>query len=165
MHTDSIPIEQLRALPQTTREIIPQAYLDEMGHMNIQFYVHIFNNAAWGLFSWFGVTLDMLKTTQSGMFALEQHIRYVAEVHQGETVVVHSRLLGLSQKRLHFMHFMINESTNKLAATFEVLASYANLEARRTAPFPGHFADDITARLRKHQALTWEAPVCGVLSP
>ncbi len=165
MHTDSIPIEQLRALPQTTREIIPQAYLDEMGHMNIQFYVHIFNNAAWGLFSWFGVTLDMLKTTQSGMFALEQHIRYVAEVHESETVVVHSRLLGLSQKRLHFMHFMINETTGKLAATFEVLASFADLKARRTAPFPDAFRAQIREKLTQHNTLPWDAPVCGVLVP
>lgn len=165
MPPTQIPLDQLRELPQTTHEVIPIAYLDEMGHMNIQYYVHIFNNAAWGMFAWFGLTMDKLQTVDGGMFALEQHIRYLAEVHAGESIVVHSRLLGLSKKRLHFMHFMINESTNKLAATFEVLASYANLEARRTAPFPGHFADDITARLRKHQALTWEAPVCGVLSP
>lgn len=165
MQFDPLPLEVLLALPKTTETTIPPSYMDEMGHMNIQYYVHIFNNAAWGLFGWIGMDLAAFQAIDGGMFALEQHIRYLAEVHVGEQVEVHSRLLGVSAKRLHFMHFMLNQTTGKLASTFEVLASYADLSLRRTAPFPDSFMTEIQAKLALHHALTWTAPVCGVLKP
>ena len=165
MRFDPIPLDVLQALPKTTGHTIPDSYMDEMGHMNIQYYVHIFNRAAWGLFDWLNMGLEAFQKIDGGMFALEQHIRYVAEVHVGEQVIVHSRLLGVSAKRLHFMQFMLNDSTGKLAATFEVLASYADLSARRTAPFPEQFIGNLQQKLALHQALDWDARVCGVLHP
>ncbi len=158
-----IPISQLEQLPLTHRQQIPPEYQDEMGHMNIQFYVYMYGLAAWSLFGLFGITLDHVKARHEGMFALKQFIHYRAEVHIGETVQIRSRVLGVSARRIHYLHFMINESTGKLASTFEVLASYADLDARRTAPFPDDIRATIEDILARHQQLDWEAPVCGIL--
>jgi len=165
MRYPPVDLNQLTVLPQTNQMTIPEDYLDEMGHMNIAYYVHLYNRAAWGMFEWLGISFKRMQTVDGGMFALEQHIRYLAEVHVGETVLIRSRVLGLSAKRLHFIHFMINQTTDKLASTFEVLASYANLKTRRTAAFPDEFVHDIRAKLVGHQALGWDAPMCGMLSP
>lgn len=160
-----ISSDHLNCLPITNRVTIPDSYLDEMGHMNIQYYIHVYDRAAWELFAWLGVTFERLEAENAGMFALKQFIQYLAEVHVGQTVVVRSRLLGVSAKRLHFMHFMFNETTNVLASTLETLGSYADLATRRTAPFPESIAGRIAERVAEHQALNWEAPICGILHP
>lgn len=158
-----IDLNHLIALPRTHRITIPPDYLDEMGHMNIMYYIHIFDRAAWTLFDGFGMSLELAQTQRIGMFALEQHIRYMAEVHAGQTVSVHSRVLGVSVKRVHFMHFMVNETTDQLAATLEVLGSCANLDTRRTAPLPDSAHKMISDRVRAEEILAWAAPTCGIL--
>ena len=160
-----IPIPQLEQLPLTHRQEIPPEFEDAMGHMNIQWYVHMYGLAAWTLFDLFDITLEHVRQRQEGMFALKQFIEYRREVHIGQTVQIRSRVLGVSARRIHYLHFMINESSNHLASTFEVLASYADLDARRTAPFPDDIRATINDMLAQHQRLEWAAPVCGILAP
>ena len=136
-----------------------------MGHMNIRHYMGLFDDAAWGFFASFGMTEAYYHSTTGGAFALEQHIRYLAEVHVGETVAIHSRMNGRTAKRIHFIHFMINETTGKLAATLEVIGSHANRETRRTTPFPTDIATQIDQLLAKHNQLDWQPPLCGVMKP
>ena len=156
---------QIQQLHCYHRAIIPEHYLDVMGHMNIRYYVSLFDEAAWGFFASFGMTQTYYSASRSGTFALEQHIRYLAEVHVGEQVAIHARINGRSAKRIHFIQFMINETTQKLAATFEVIASHANLETRRTSPFPTHIAAQIDHIVADHSQLDWLPPLCGVMKP
>src|SRR5688572_15500286 len=135
-----IKFEMLEPLPETFRITIPESYHDILGHMNIQYYVHIYERATWGLFDHMGMTLEALQAKQAGAFALKQFIQYLSEVQAGETVTVRSRLLGFSAKRLHFFHFMVKESTLNIASTFEVLATYVDMTTRRSAAFPPDFA-------------------------
>ncbi len=160
-----IPIEKIQTLPCFNRKTIPKSYLDAMGHMNIRYYIGVFDDAAWRFFAQFGMDMAYYQTENGGAFALEQHIRYLAEVHAGERVAIHSRLLGRTAKRIHFMKFMVNETTGKLAATLEVVGSHADIAKRRTSPFPPDIAARMDVVLVEHQQLDWDAPVCGVMRP
>lgn len=160
-----LTLNQISQLPCYHRATIPEAYLDVMGHMNIRHYMGLFDDAAWGFFAAFGMTEAYYQTTSGGAFALEQHVRYLAEVHVGETVAIYTRVNGRTAKRIHFIHFMVNETTGKLAATLEVLGSHANTTTRRTTPFPAEIAASLDAMLARHGQLDWEAPLCGVLRP
>jgi acyl-CoA thioester hydrolase len=158
-------LKQVEQLPLFNRRTIPNAYLDAMGHMNVRHYIGLFDDATWHFFATFGMNQAYYDEAQAGAFALEQHIHYLAEVHAGELISIRSRLINRTAKRIHFMHFMINESTEKLAATLEVVGSHANLAQRRTSPFPAHIAAQIDEVLTANQALTWDAPICGVMNP
>lgn len=147
------------------RETIPESYLDIMGHMNIRWYMALFDEAAWGFFASFGMDEAYCRSQQAGGFALKQHIHYLAEVHAGETVAVRTRILGRSAKRIHFMHFLINETTNRLSATMEVLGAHADMIIRRTTPYPPELVARIDATLQEQRALAWDAPLCGVIQP
>ena len=160
-----ISVEQLEALPLFHRETIPESYLDEMGHMNIRWYMALFDEAGWGFFSSFGMTYEYCQSERAGGFALQHFIRYLAEVRVGETVAVRSRLLGRSAKRIHFMHFMINETTGRLAATLEALGTHADMRIRRTSPYPPRLVARIDALIAQQSQLGWDAPVCGVIKP
>jgi acyl-CoA thioester hydrolase len=160
-----VSIEQLQALPLCLRATIPEEFRDPMGHMNVRYYMALFDDASWRFFARLGMTLDYIEQENAGGFALEHHLRYLAEVYVGETVAVYGRLLGLSAKRVHFMLFMVNETRRLLASTYEELSAHADMNIRKTSPFPARIALQIGALLEEHDKLEWEAPVCGVLRP
>jgi acyl-CoA thioester hydrolase len=160
-----ISIEQLSMLPVYYRKTIPADYLDVMGHMNVRWYMTLFDEAAWQFFISFGMDRNYYEHSHNGAFALKHFIRYLAEVNAGETVAVRIRVLGRSTKRVHFMHFLINETTGKVAATMEALGSHADLAARRTSPFPNSVAATLDALIAGQNKLGWDAPLCGVIQP
>ena len=104
-----------------------------------------------------------MRETKMGSFALEQHIRYLAEVRVGQPITVYSRALGRSDKTFHFIHFMVRDEDGVLAATNEQVSAYANLSERRIVPYPPELAAGIDRYLEAHTQLKWEAPVCGVM--
>ena len=71
-----------------------------------------------------------------GNFALEQHIRYLAEILVDDRVGVYIRLIALTPKRGYFMGFLINETRAQLAATVEVVMMNVDMRSRRGAAFP-----------------------------
>jgi Thioesterase-like superfamily len=97
------------------------------------------------------------------VFTLKQFIQYFAEVRVGQTVAIHTRLVARSEKRFQFLHFMVNESTTQLAATFEALITHVDLKIRRAAPMPVEIAQKFDATLARDEALDWAAPICGAM--
>lgn len=145
---------------QTT---IPETFIDIMGHMNVMYYIHIFDKATKQFFGSFGLTEDYVRATNMGSFALEQHIRYLNEVRLGQQITVYTRALGRSSKTIHFIHFMVRDEDGAVAATSELVGAHANLDQRRAAPFPPEFAAGIDRHLAVHSKLDWDPPVCGVM--
>lgn len=160
-----VTVEQVEQLPLFHRAVISAAMLDTMGHMNVRHYAAIFDDAAWKFFESLGMTLAYNQANNAGGFALKQFITYLAEVRLGETVAVRCCMLGRSAKRMHMMYFMVNETRGILAATLEGLGAHADMQIRRTAPFPPHIAHNIDALIAQQNALGWDLPVCGVIAP
>lgn len=153
----------LSALPITHHQIIPESYLDEMGHMNVAWYTHLFSEAAGGLLHLCGMTAEYFTSNQAGCFALEAHIRYLAEVRAGESVTVRTRLIGWSPKRLHKIHFLTKDATGQLAATGEFIGSHIDMRVRRTSPMPAEIQALVARLAAEHARLPWEAPTCGIM--
>ncbi|HWT82781.1 MAG TPA: thioesterase family protein, partial [Candidatus Methylomirabilis sp.] len=76
-----------------------------------------------------------------------------------------ARLVGQTAKRFHYLMFMVNETSGKLAAIFECVNSFADLAARKTAPFPPEIASKIAAGVAAQAKLDWPPPVCGAMHP
>jgi acyl-CoA thioester hydrolase len=153
----------LAPLPITADDTIPEAYLDDMGHMNVMWYTHLFSRATIGLFQLVGMDRQYFETHHAGTFALAQHFSYRKEVRVGEHVTLRSRVLGRSDKKLHVMHFMTKTQGQVLAATGEILGAHIDMMSRRTAPFAAHIAAALDRLIAEHAALDWRAPVCGAL--
>jgi acyl-CoA thioester hydrolase len=155
----------LTPLPVTHRAVIPEAYLDEMGHMNVMWYTHLFSQAAWGLFQMVGLDRAYFAAHGAGSFALAQHFRYLKEVRGGQHVTLRSRVLGRSAKRWHTIHFMTIDELGVLAATAEVVSTHVDLTVRRSSPMPPGVTAAIDRLLAEHTRLGWDAPVCGAMKP
>jgi acyl-CoA thioester hydrolase len=163
MKTCQVAMTDLTKLPSYHRQTIPADYMDRMGHMNVRYYMAVFDAATWRMFADAGLNESYFSTTENGVFVLKQFIQYLAEVRPGETVAVHTRMLGLTDKRIHLMHFMANQDTNELAAIIESLITHANLKVRRAAPLPSEIAAGFRSRLAKDQHLDWDSPVSGMM--
>lgn len=160
-----ITLDQLQQLQHTHRMTVPDEYLDRMGHMNIRWYIAIFDTGIWNYFSWLGMDEAYYTRNNAGSFALRQHISYLAEVRAGETLSVYSRLVARSEKRIQFINFMWNETTGVLASTLEALGTHTDMTVRRSAPFLPELAAKLDAELARTNALGWQPPLCGILSP
>jgi acyl-CoA thioester hydrolase len=155
----------LTSLPITHRAVIPESYLDEMGHMNVMWYTHVFSIGAWGLFQMVGLDRDYFAANEAGSFALEQHVRYLKEVRIGERVTIRSRVLGRTAKRWHVIHFMSLDEPDALAATSECVHAHIDMRIRRSAPMPPAICAAIDRLLAEHVRLPWDPPCCSALSP
>ena len=158
-----IDLKDIRALPGYHSETITTEYLDIMGHMNVRWYIALFSRAVTGLFNEIGMTEDYFAPGKAGSFALRQFINYLAEVRLGEDVSIHTRLVDSSEKKIHLVHFMINESRQVLSATMEALISHADLTLRKTSPFPPGIARKIELLVSESRDLNWAPPLCGAI--
>jgi len=150
-------------LPVCYRKTIPSDYQDIMGHMNIRWYFDLFARSGRTFFKSHGLDEDYFQNGNFGVFALKHFIQYFAEVRVGQTVAIHTRLIGRSEKRFQFMQFMINETTSRLASTFEALITHADLKLRLAAPMPAQIVQKFDATLSNDETLDWEAPICGAM--
>lgn len=157
----TITPEQLESLPIVYRAVIPPEYRDHMDHMNVRWYMVLYDEAGDEMYKLYGQTMEYYREYGTGGFDLEHHIRYLAEVRIGDTVSIRARLLARTAKRLHYMMFMVNETRGVVASTFECVNSHADLKQRRTAPYPDFIAAQIDTLIAQHSQLDWDAPVIG----
>jgi len=154
-----------RDLPLTAEAVVRPEWLDEMGHMNVMWYTHLFSQGVHGFFALFGFTPEYMQANVAGTFALELHVRYLSELHVGERVAIYSRALGRTAKRLHYMQFLVNAERGVLSATGELVSAHVDLRVRRQSQLPEPIAAGFDELLAAHQALPWQAPVCGTMGP
>ena len=157
------PDPDLLPLPMTHQAVVLEKYRDEMDHMNVMWYAYLFAEATRQMFVELGLTEDYFVSNSAGSFMLECHTRYVAEVRVGDGLAIRTRLLGRTAKRVHAMHFMVRTDDSRLAATLEIICTHVDMATRRTSPFKETVANGIDEILKRHSALTWPAPVCGVI--
>lgn len=158
------PYEALERLPLLHRETISEKHIDLNGHMNVRWYAALYDDAGWALYRQFGLSPEYTKAEQAGGFMLKMLVQYLAEVHLGETVTIRCRLIGRSAKRIHYLYFMLNETTRVLASSLEGMDIHADLRTRRSSPFPPHVLEQIDALLAQQQALDWEPPLSGCMA-
>lgn len=157
-------LSEIRQLERAYELTIPGDFLDENSHMNVQYYLQIVERGLGCVFENVGLGELYAAAETYGNFALEQHIRYLAEILVDDRVSVHIRLLELTAKRCHFMGFLVNETRNQLAAVVELVMMNVDMRQRRGAPFPAAAYAQLQAMLAAHRQLSWQAPVCGVMS-
>ena len=156
-------VEQARQLTCYWQQTIPSDYLDRMGHMNIQYYFRVIDEGASRMFESFGMDETYIATHQNGAFALESHIHYLAEIHQGDQISVHIRVVGQSAKRIHFAGYVVNDTHNRLAAMYENVGTHADLVARCSSPFPSELAAKIKQKFDQDSQLVWQSSLTNVI--
>jgi len=130
-----IDLSRVRLLELTLEAQVENRYLDSMGHMNVAWYVDLFNRGVWTFFGRYGLDDQYLQASGRGMFGLEESLRYLSELREGEALQVYTGVLEERAKTLRLGQFMINQRKELLSATREVVAAHIDLSSRRSTPF------------------------------
>ncbi len=110
-------------------------WTDYNGHMNLAFYILVFDKGAENILSKFKMGEQSAKTTKKSTMAVESHTTYNNEVKENEEVDVHLSYFDHDKKRLHYKLEMYEKSKNIISATTEVLSLYIDLNIRKVAEF------------------------------
>jgi acyl-CoA thioester hydrolase len=164
MKPDRVSVEDISALrPVCLRRTIPETYLDANGHMNMRWYVALFDDAGDTLHDHLGLTREFRKASGSGTMDLEHHTWFLNEVMPDSQICVYTRMVARSAKMIHYLMFMVNESSGKVAAHFECVNALVDLRARKTTAYPAEIVDRIDAMLDEQSRLAWAPPVSGAM--
>ena len=110
-------------------------WTDYNGHMNLSYYILVFDKGAEKILSKFKMGEQSAKTTKKSTMAVESHTTYNNEVKENEEVDVYLSYFDHDKKRLHYKLEMYEKSKNILSATTEVLSLYIDLNHRKVAEF------------------------------
>ena len=133
--------------------VVRPEWIDENGHMNMAYYVVVFDGAIDHLWSALGLGEPYRQHTRHGTFAAEAHIHYRAELLLGDRVQVATQILGADSKRIHLAHEMFREEGGEVIAQQEVMLLHVSLVTRRVVPFLSEVAAMVAAGAEAHAVL------------
>tara|TARA_X000000950_G_scaffold209377_1_gene251766 strand:+ start:262 stop:729 length:468 start_codon:yes stop_codon:yes gene_type:complete len=120
-----------------TEKIISD-WTDYNGHMNLAFYIHLFDQGWDVLLDKFEMGGESAKTEKRSTFAVESHTKYIQEVNEGDEVDINLLFLDRDVKRMVYQLEIFNKNGNYRAATTEVCSLYVNLDTRRVTEIEPH---------------------------
>jgi len=132
--------------------VLPE-WIDYNGHLNLAYYVVLFDRATDALFDLIDLGLDYRRRTSLGTFVVETHNRYERELLVHERVRVTTQLVAADDKRLHLAHEMFRLDGGERCATQELLFLHVSLATRRVVPFPPELKAQVEALRAAHAAL------------
>lgn len=141
--------------------VVRPEWVDSYGHMNMAFYLAVFDMATDALWPRLGLGAPF-KAKGLGTFAAETWVNYVREVREGMPLDCESEVLSFDAKRLLAVHRMRHAAEGWLAAENEVLYLCVDLSARRVSTWPEEvlvrFAAEATGRAPRRLALARREP-------
>jgi acyl-CoA thioester hydrolase len=130
------------------RDVVRPEWIDHNRHMNMGYYLVVFDFATDEFFRWAGLDDEHRRAHRVTTFCVEAHVTYHREVREGDPLRFTTLLLGHDAKRLHYIHAMYQAAEGYLAATNELMSLHVSEATRRGAPM----APEILARLAPIQA-------------
>ena len=116
-------------------QVIKKEWTDYNNHMNMAYYVMIFDQIWENMLEKFMMGENSAKTNKRSTMVVETHTTYNNEVKQGEEVEINITFFDHDKKRLHFKLEMIETISRKLSATLESLSLYIDLDKRKVTEF------------------------------
>ena len=116
-------------------QIIKKEWTDYNNHMNMAYYVLVFDQLWEIVLAKFKIGEQSAKTSQMSTMVVETHTTYNNEVKEGDEVEVYLTFFDHDKKRIHFKMEMIEKSSKKLSATLEMLSLYIDLSKRKVSEF------------------------------
>jgi acyl-CoA thioester hydrolase len=165
MTLTAIPLptyDDVLALPTLIEATVTADFIDANGHMNIRHYLDHGAESADVLCKEVGITEDYRQTRRMGVFTVEHHLRYLAEMREGDAFSVHTSVIKRSDKAAHLLAFLVVDTGARLACTMEIVLVHVGMDTRKPMPFP----EDVAAgwdRVIARTSVPWPMPVSGVM--
>ena len=110
-------------------------WVDYNNHLNMAYYILIFDQALEVLLEKFKIGADSAKNEKRSTMVVETNTKYMNEVKESDEVDIMLTFFDHDKKRLHLNLEMIEKKTKKISASIEWLSLYVNLETRKVTEF------------------------------
>jgi acyl-CoA thioester hydrolase len=111
-------------------------WIDFNGHLNMAYYNVLFDRAVDEVYELIGLGPAYLKQHGHSTMVAEMHVRYLRELHEGDSVRVSVQLLDYDAKRIQLFEQLLHASENWVSATCETMTLHVDMAAKKVAPFP-----------------------------
>ena len=135
------------------RESVRAEWVDYNGHMNVAYFVLVFDHATDTIFDHVGLDESYRAETNNSVFVVEAHVTYDQEVLEGAALRVTTQILDIDDKRLHLFHRMYAGESDDLLATNELMILHMDMDIRRSAPFPKKALAHFKRLNQEHEAI------------
>ena len=132
---------------ETHRAVVFPWNCDVLGHMNVRWYAHCFDDAGWHL--WTKIGYGQATMRQQGLTTVVARTAtdFVHEVTAGELVVIESAFTGLGRRSVTHTQYMNNADTGQRLATQETVEVFFDLETRKATTMPDELRSKVEAVL------------------
>jgi acyl-CoA thioester hydrolase len=156
--------EQLAGLPAYAEQPVPIAFEDNNGQLNVRHYLGIGSEGLDESLVDLGIAHNWPIKAGLACLAAEHHVTYLHELRTGDRMSVRVRLLGRSERALHALVYVLDDTHARVATVFEEIGLCVRLDPRGSEPWPAEVATNLDARIAEHAALGWPPSPVGCLS-
>jgi acyl-CoA thioester hydrolase len=135
------------------RDVVRSGWIDENGHMNMGYYVVVFDYATDAWLDFIGLSRSYKAARGVMTFSLESHVTYRRELREGDELRFTTQLLDFDEKRIHYFHRMLHAREGYLAATNELMSLHVSRETRRSAPMAREILEGLEEIRGAHRSL------------
>lgn len=141
--------------PVLHHQIVLPDWIDYNRHMNVAYYVLVFDNALDVFLDDIGLTREYRDGANCTVYVLETHVTYLQEVHEGDPLEMSLRVLDCDEKRMHLFLEMRHRDKGFLAATSEQMILHIDQAGPKACAMP----PAIQSALRQNKTLYEDIPV------
>ena len=120
---------------------------DHIGHMNVRWYAHHFDDGGFHLWSMAGLSQREMRERGTQVVVAQTTIKYVRELKAGDLILIRAGFVKVGQKSVVHIAKMFNADTNVFSAWEETVEVFFDPEVRKAAPMPEDFRQRLAARI------------------
>ena len=109
---------------------------DEMGHMNVRFYVSRALEGLTGLAAELGLPHAFSPYANATLLVREQHIRFLREAHPGAALHMLGGVIEISETEARLLQLLVHTATGQLAASFQTTVAHVTPREGEACPWP-----------------------------
>lgn len=152
MEETSAPIFVFAPFVSSTMTLDP-AWIDYNGHLNMAYYMVIFDRAVDEAFAVLGLGPAYLETRGGSFFTAEVHTLYRRELALDDPVRVTVQLIDHDEKRIHAYLEIRHAREGWISASCEKLFLHVDMGSRRVSPLPADILGNLGIMKAAHARL------------
>jgi acyl-CoA thioester hydrolase len=119
---------------ETWRGSVRPWHIDEMGHMNVRYYLAAASESLTGLAGALGMPRAFAKDSQATLRPREHHVRFLHEARLRAALHIECAILEMGETEAHILQVMLHSETREPAAA--ITSRVEHVTAREMRPFP-----------------------------
>jgi acyl-CoA thioester hydrolase len=126
----------IASAPVTEHFLADARLLDERVHVHVRHFFDACSHALLFVTESLGIDGAYRERTDCDGFVAQNDIRYLNEIRLGDRYSTRSQLVRNGQRSFTTRVYLLNDTTARVACTFDATIVHVNLGTRRSAPLP-----------------------------